>query len=320
MHPQIDVEGVLNIFSDRDYLYLIRQYRHHLQIEVLDSLLNEISSYNLQYYYNHHLQGYCDDTTLYLPTRDGLVLALDKFTGEKFYTIDMGYAVWITPPKSDDRRVYALGVIPLSTGNHIKTNTLVLLVYDKATGKKLYQSQEMSSMSPRFLIDEFIHVAAGEKYYCYDKTMKLISTQQLSKLITYDPIVFESKVYLADDKGTLDIFENEMISKFYVAKNHTSPIVAANNLVWFTEQGIFQINGTIETLTATKNTQFIFSGIIKDTLIGLTSRSEIYAVSKAGVRVTAVMTNGKISNPCCIGDRFVLQYDDELHSLEVDNL
>jgi len=318
MHTRtINSENVLEVLSDGLHIFVIRNTPTAIQIEVLTKYLDNVGLYELRYRYNPHVRGAVDNDAIYLPTMDGVILCLDKFSGEIFARIETYAQFLVCKPKIDDDYLYALGSVPVSTGHYIKSNILSVSKYDKKSGKKVWQSRSLPESEGLFSIYKgSIHIAAGQQYLSYSEDHHE-NQVQLSRQADYEPLIAHDSVYIASKSGTLDVIEHGKLEKYFFAANATRPLFSGGSLFWLTGQGLFQFANKHIEVVYPLSKRFMYANLITDAIFGFTEDSELF-IFENGVSRTIVGPQAKrIAFPQLVDRTFIVQLDSMIYSMEI---
>lgn len=185
-----------------------------------------------------------DESFVYISTKTGHILALDKYSGELVQSIDLGSMMIMSDLCQDSDYVYCMAGLPISNGSAISSENYCLNVLSKSSGKKEFQGQCFQAV-PNFLsVDDAVWCIAGDELHQYSKSGSLESVVSLSFPPSYSPIVSDSYVICASQNGSLEIFDKVSLKRhnnLMLAKNNSPPLVRGDHLYWFVESGVVSI-------------------------------------------------------------------------------
>jgi len=177
-----------------------------------------------------------ENDILYIITSDGII-GYDSFTGDKVIIFDSGS---LLPLRiySFNNCLYAICGIPIVSGTSINTQNVCIACFNKETGKRMYQTQNMSiDFFDMVATENDMWIASGNYLYQYDFQCDLLSSSRLVSYPGYPPILTENYVIVASEFGTLEIFtkNNKPYRKMLIDTNSSIPVYYDNDcIIWIT--------------------------------------------------------------------------------------
>jgi len=229
-------------------LYIISKEHDQLfHLSIIEPYsLKLISTHILAFPVNYHLKPCVDDDCIYIPTTQGEIIGIDKFSGSKIVTIDLGCRCIVADPIQENVYIYSLCGIPLSSG--IKTNTdfFSLQINDKMTGKLLLQGQSMKGDILQMAIDDdSIWSVVGKTLYKFNKGCDEIGHVNLQFPSKYKPIITKQYICCTSPLGSVEIFNKGTFrnhGKLITRKNDSFPILHNQDMIWAVGNLVFKID------------------------------------------------------------------------------
>lgn len=202
--------------------------------------LGVMTNYSIETDLHQFYQSCVDDSFLYLPTRIGQILALDKFSGDLVHTIDLGTTVIMSNLEQDDENLYFICGIPISSKNSLELTRFCLLIVSKETGKKKVQTQYFKG-DPIFFTpgEESLWVTAGPILTQYSKAgEKKESEANLLVSPSYKPLIVGEFIVCTYKSGLIKVIRQgdlSLYAEIEVRPNATNPMLFNDNVVWLTK-------------------------------------------------------------------------------------
>lgn len=168
--------GVLQCINDAHCLYLVLRPKTTFLLRVIDLLtLQLLSEFNIEASLNTNYTPCVDDNCIYLPTNDGQILCIDKFSGSNLINMNIGSMFVHSNLCQDTEHLYYLCGIPITNGVKTEINQFSVCSSNKITGKKERQSQLMPGNQPYFTYtDKVCYVKTGNRTYLYNSNCEPI--------------------------------------------------------------------------------------------------------------------------------------------------
>lgn len=234
-----------------------------------------------------------DDSFVFLPTKVGHILALDKYSGDIVHTMDLGSMMIMSDIHQDDQNLYCMTGLPLSNGVAVASKNYCLNILDKTSGKKLAQGQCFPGIPNLITVKTDIWCMAKHEIHQYSKQGELKSLQSLTIQPSYAPLVSDSFVISASQKGSLEIFNKDTLKRhgnIMIEKNYSPPVIVYDNLLWFVETGVMSVD--LKSLKATKLASMA-RGILSSTSW---HENSLYGCNLVGEIVQFNMQSGSINS------------------------
>lgn len=228
-------------WNDESVIYLL----HYINNLVKISIFNPESLENHRFFLSHyHPNLFCkpivDQNCIYLPSNDGRIIGMDKFSGQLMVDMDLGMMNCVSNPKQSENFIYTICNIPITNGFKTLTKSYVICKNDKQTGKKICQSKIFDGVfTPLTTCDNYLYVVFDKTIYKLSQNLDVIQSASLVSSINNEIVVIEDKIILSNKDGYAFVFDKNLIlqNKFIANKNKMAPI----GNFWFSENKIFQI-------------------------------------------------------------------------------
>lgn len=185
-----------------------------------------------------------DDDCVYLPTQEGQILGVDKFSGQLLVTLDLGIMLTACNITQDENAVYSICAVPIIKGIQ-KETLLVLCINGKQTGKKKFQSSLLNGTIANLVIDKKIIFTIDKTLYQYSKEGNKEKSTKLNFTPDYPIMTTDRFIVCACKSGTLEIFDKSTLasSNLFVEKNNTQPILSEGDIIyWAANQHLYRID------------------------------------------------------------------------------
>lgn len=183
-----------------------------------------------------------DDSCIYLPTKVGLILAIDKFSGQILNTINLGSMHIISDLKLQGDKIYCMTGVPINTGRNIQFDKYSLAICNVQTGEKEIQSQYLKG-NPSFLsIDnEEVWIVGGTYLSKFSTRGELLEEIDLAITPAYPPLITSTHIICVSKEGEVKAHTRSDLSQYVSLKTKaclSSPLNLDKGLTWITEKGI----------------------------------------------------------------------------------
>ncbi len=274
----------------------------------------------------HDFYASCiDDDCVYLPTKLGQILALDKFSGEILTTINLGMPI-MSNVVQDNQNIYCICGVPLSRKWEIVFINFCVCVCDKETGKKKIQTSYFEG-NPSALLksNDFLWVIGGEYLIQYSCNGEYLGKAHLGPgfehlLIAKDHIICVSTDGLV---RTLDKKTLELTALTHALPCISKPFLIDEVLVWVTPSGICHVNFQEEGFRGVGANRDMLS----DSLLS-PDATQLFAFDKNGSIVSFDLDNHAIQSikltkdtlrmPIMVEGNLLVASTTQLHQLRID--
>jgi len=241
----IDIQGtLLDYFSDESLLNTLVLSRSSTQFtSYAPDSLNKLGGFWIDKRIGNY-STYIDEDFFFLPSGNGELVAIDKFSGIEMVLFDLGAAVSVGVCDSPGG-LFVLTGTPINNGKSIDIDLCVCLC-DKITGQKQFQSQSMDGNFLPMVFDENLWVLVGKTIYKYSSECELRSKADLKITPKFPVVVSENYVAVASDLGAMEIFSRnnlQISSRILVKKNSSPPIKTGyDRISWFAGSELYSVD------------------------------------------------------------------------------
>ncbi len=239
-----NISDVTYYVQDNTSLYLFRGNPPNDLFIFNISTFEIIESFPIRVLLSNISRPCVDSDCIYLPTQEGQILGIDKFSGQLLVTLDLGSMLSACNIVQDKSSIYSICAVPIMKEIQ-KETLLVLCINGKQTGKKRFQSSLLNGKIANLTVNENIIFTIDKILYLYSKEGHKEKSTQLNFIPDYPIMVTDKFIVCACKNGTLEIFNKSTLesSKLFVEKNHTSPIQSEGDIIyWFTNQHLYRID------------------------------------------------------------------------------
>lgn len=273
----------------------------------------------------HNFYASCiDDDCIYLPTKLGQILALDKFSGKILATINLGMPI-MSNVTQDHQNVYCICGVPLGRKREVIYTNFCVCICDKETGEKKVQTSYFEG-NPSILLqnNDSLWVISGEYLIQYSQDGEYLRKAHLGPnfeylLIAKDHIICVSSTGIV---RALDKKKLELTALTHAQPCLSKPFLIDEVLVWVTSSGICHVNFKEE----------VFRGIganremLSDALLS-PDKTQLLAFDKTGSVISfnlndhaiqsIKLTNDTLRMPIIVDDYLLVVSATQLHQLKV---
>ncbi len=268
-----------------------------------------------------------DDSCIYLPTKVGHILAIDKFSGQILNTINLGPMHIISDLKQQGNKIFCITGIPISTGRNIKFDKYSLVICDVQTGKKEIQTRYFEG-NPSFitLSNEEIWVVGGTHLLKFSLEGELSEEVDLEITPAHPPLITPTYIICVSKEGDLKAYVQSGLTEYASFKTRSclsAPLDLDQGLTWMTEKGIcivdihtkvfrtIETNRTMSETSALLNSSTIVGGDTGGFLLTFDINANTVDVLK--------LADSKLLKPVLVEDFLFIASDSNLHQIEVKN-
>ena len=307
-------------------LILIGASPHHIDILTIDpDTMGVVSVFPVETDFNADSRICFDDNCLYLPTKLGQILALDKFSGQILTTINTAMPI-ISDLFEDDTNIYCVCGVPISNKLRLIVDNFCICIFDKETGDKKIQTNYFSG-APCFLyVDEYIWVIAGTYLLQYDKSGLLKNRAHLGVPMDYTPVITDKHVILASADGLVRILNTDDLSFFTILRakpNVSGPLLTEDNhVVWLTENSLCNVDYLEQGFREIKSNYKMNSvaELVDNKVFGCDTTGSLVVFDLEREKVRSVkLSSEPLNKPVKVENYLFISSASQLHQIEVQN-
>ena len=265
-----------------------------------------------------------DDSYVYLPTKVGNILAVEKYSGDIAHSLDLGSMMIMSDLYCDEKNLYCMGGLPLSNGAAISSDNFCLNILDKHSGKKLAQGQCLPSTPNLITVDDDIWCIAKREIHRYSKEAELKGVESTKYQSSYSPIITDSYVVAASKTGVLEIFDKDTLARhnnITVGRNSSPPAIMNNSLYWFLQSGVVAVDlqtSKVSKLSDVPNNIVSSTCLNKGIFFGCNSAGEIISVDvESGDLNRLKLSKSPLWKPVATNDTLFVASREHLYQIEV---
>lgn len=315
---------LLDYYSDDLYIYVLTQSpKQHTQLVLFDAGTFDIIQAFLPQEQIYIPKIFPYNEYIYLITDDGII-GYDSLSGQPCSVISVGDLVPMELLFSNGSVFSVCGIPIINT--KLETDKICICRSNEESGKKEFQTQNMSSdfIPPIFL--ENLWITASNLLYLYDDQCKLKECVNLSRVPDYSPLILKEYIVVSSSTGTMEIFSKEkltLIAKMVIGKSSSSPIKINDfQIIWLTEKDIHLIdlsNFKVSVLHKLRNE------IISDPLL---KNKKIYASDEKGNLVSfdlenftcdyfKILRDASLNNPIHAGENLFVSSSEKIYYIGI---
>ena len=235
---------LVNCITDDITVKLIGSGPHTDIVTLYPESLSFISRFSIETPVHDFYTSSIDNDCVYLPTKLGQILAIDKFSGEILTTINLGMPI-MSNIIQDQQNIYCICGIPLSRKWEIVFINFCVCICDKETGIKKIQTSYFEGNPSALLKDkDFLWVVSGEYLIQYSCNGEYLRKSHLGPDFEYSLITKDHIICVSTD-GFVRVFDKEQLnltSSIQAQPCISKPFVINEILVWVTPSGICHVN------------------------------------------------------------------------------
>lgn len=269
-------------------------------------------------------QAGLDDSCIYLPTKVGKILAIDKFSGQILQTLECGNMHIISDIQQDEDFVYCIAAVPLHNGQKFDFDKFAIAICNKSTGQKEIQTAYFSGKPAFLAVDDDLWLVSEATMMIYTKSGELKRTIDLETPPDFDPIITEHYAICVYKSGKIKLFEKEYLNRVTILETVPcvgTPIRWGDNLIWATTKGICLFDykrKVFESIQTNKNMNPAIA-LAKDSLIlGSTDDGSLLQIDLTSKETEAIkLTTHQLWKPVVVENFVFIASQDSLHQIEV---
>ena len=264
--------------------------RPHADIITLDpESLRIVSRFSIDTVVHDFYSSCIDDDCVYLPTKLGQILALDKFSGDILATINLGMPI-MSDLVQDDQSIYCVCGVPLNRKLETVFSNFCVCICDKETGEKKVQTSYFKG-GPFALIkdDNSIWVIGGEYLIQYSCEGEYLKKAHLGPNFEYIPLVTKNHVVCVSTDGIVRALNRDKLELDTLTRAQpciSEPFLVDETLVWITPSGICHVNFKEKGFRSIEaNRKLLTDSIISP------DRTQLFAFDNAGSIISFDLNN-----------------------------
>jgi hypothetical protein len=306
---------LLTVVSDRVLIYQI-DLENFETIEIFDAEngLHPVA------------KGCLDGDFLYLPSVEGQILYIDRFSGHVVNTSDTIARYVVSEIWEFGGHLYALLGIPLAHPSKVSTNHYALVSIDKSDGHIRFQSEAIKGRLSRIASDPAtgeVYMGMGNSLIHFDHECRVVARTKTRLPAYHVPLITDDYVGVSGAVGVLEIYKRRSLEgagRLSAGNNLSSPVnIGTNMAAWFTRSGVMILNLELSSAATVTSTPAI---AVSDPAL---HDGAVYAGDQTGHivayhTVTSEMDRLKIaptpmSEPMISGDHLYCHSGNKLHKI-----
>ncbi len=311
-----------HVFADASVLY-VSSYSHGMVgiFSFNPHSLKMISEFAFYYDANPLIPPCVDESCIYLPSNDGQIIGVDKFSGDTTVSIDLGLMTQLSDIQQSNTHVYVLCGIPITNRNKIDVSNICITANDKKSGKKQFQTRSFSSPI-QFSVNGNIWVVDNKTLLKLSDNFDVEHRTSISFNPNFAPLVTDDYVILCSNKGLVEVLDHDLHSIVRLVTGSTSsvgPILCGDIVLWFVHGKLLSIDPE----TRWSETILKYEFITRSS--GFTSGSNIYTTTSTGNFVKIHTQTGHLNevhiidqpldNPTVVDDMAFVNAEGQLHQI-----
>lgn len=318
---------LLSCITDSVSLRLIGIKNSRAAIATLDpNTMGMMNGFSVETQPHEFYKSCIDDDCIYLPTKAGQVLGIDKFSGEISATSNIGLPI-MSDIYSDEENIYFLCGVPIKTKWKLNVNNFCVTVCNKESGEKIVQTSYFQGPITSFaLSDKCFWVNGQTKLYKYHKNGELQNTANLQTAPDYPILITDKYIILCYKNGVLRLFDKNdlsIVSEMKADSNISGGIIAGEESVaWVSKQGICHINYETKVFQTIKTKKQLLPFIIlspgKTQIFTHNTEGNLMSFGLENQSVQSIkLSTGQLSQMILIDNELFVNSGSTLHHLEV---
>lgn len=266
----------------------------HLDMITLDpESLGLVSRFPVETDVHDFYTSCIDDDCVYIPTKLGQILALDKFSGEILTTINLGMPI-MSNVIQDDQNVYCICGVPLGRKWEVVFTNFCVCICDKETGEKKIQTSYFQGDPFALLKDnDSLWVISGEYLIQYSCDGEYLRKAHLGPNFEY-PLIAEDHVVCVSTDGivrALDKKKLELTALTQAVPCISQPFLIDEAIIWVTPSGMCHVDFKEKVFREIGANREMLS----DSLLS-PDKTQLFAFDKAGSIVSFNLDNHAIQS------------------------
>lgn len=310
-------------FTDESVLYTMLSHNSLIEINIFDpESFKSISTFVTHYKPNFFAKPIVDENCVYLPSADGRLIGVDKFSGKMLIDVDLGMMTCVSEPKQTSEYIFSICGIPLTNGTTTQTKSFVICKNSKLDGKKIGQSKLFSGrFSPLFIGAEAIWVVFDKILHKLSFDLENLLSVPINGHCPYGVQQIQDQIIAATNLGHLETFDclsGKNTNRFITTRNRVPPVIYKDRLVWLVENKVVDIHLGSKSIRESQKFDSVNSGCVSfeehiyatDDLGRLTD----FDIEKGSQRKLGVSQN-KIKYPVLIDKQLFVASQSEIYQI-----
>jgi len=268
-----------------------------------------------------------DNSCIYLPTKIGHILAVDKFSGQVLDAINLGSAHISSDLIQHNDSLYCIAGIPINTGHNILFDKYSLIICNINTGKKEIQSRYFEG-NPSFISlgNEAIWVIGNTSLLKFSLLGEFLGEINTGITPSCSPLITQNHVVCISKDGHLKVYDCSSLieyASFQAKPCLSSPLNLDCGLVWMNNNGICIVDihtkvfRTIETNRTMSNSAVT---IDSSTVVGCDSSGFLIVFDTEGNSIDVLkLADNELFKPVKVENFLFVSSGTSLHQIEVKN-
>lgn len=304
LEKTLDIPNIFSFAADGMVLYCLQRSRRGLFFVVIDpERLEIIARQHLAIDCVPGLHPCVDDDCVYIPTTDGQLVGLDKFSARKLIVLELGYNLIVATPLESVNYTYSLCGVPILTGLKTETDLYSLIANRKSDGRRVFQSKTLKGrfLPPSGVQDE-VYCFIGSELCKFNNLTEEISREVKFKP-DYKPLISDNYVMMASKLGLLEILtrtELQTRKKLFVGENRSCPLVINDEVFWFAKNMLYRVDCSTGKISKHQTIQGMgtSSGVVwRDRLVTIIGDKMVSVLISDGQVETVDLGASSISEP-----------------------
>jgi hypothetical protein len=238
----INIGGLLESYSDDFSVHLISKSDSYYVTTIESDTLAGLNRFPIPSDISEDFKGCVDNDCIYLPTKLGQILAIDKFSGKLIHTLNTALPI-MSDLKCDGDKVYCICGVPISRKWNLYIDNYCVVIFDSKSGTKVSQTSYFRGFPSHLIVSESsLYVAHGSTFISFSKNGEMKRSINMGVPIDFCPMVCPiEKICFTNKDGTVR-FINEDLAFLSILKgdeNKYGCLFMNHQLAWITESGIY---------------------------------------------------------------------------------
>lgn len=318
---QLPNPHLADLISDDTTIKLIGA-KPHLDLLTLDpESLGLVSRFPIDTIVHDIYSSCIDDDCIYLPTKFGQILAVDKFSGDILATLDLGMPI-MSDLRIDDKNIYCICGVPISRKLDVSFENFCVCICDKYSGNKSIQTNYFKGVPAALEVDGSNEWVLAEKNLVKYTNGELSGQADLKAAFRY-LVTTNEHVICISSKGIVKTLHKDNLDSYSQTEAVScigKPHLVDDALVWVTPTGICRADY--------HDSQFyeinVSEGMLPDSII---SQQCLFGFSKDGTIISfnladkstrsIKLTTEILRKPAIAEDYLLVASATQLHQLKV---
>ncbi len=317
-----DSKAIINFYSDDFSVIVLSAPANSINIRSFDlENLNAMAQFPIESEPNEHFDACLDDDCIYISTKWGQILAIDKFSGHILATINTAMPA-MSNLICDDSNIYCVCGIPLSRKWNLVTDRFSACVFDKNSGEKKVQTNYFTANNFEIAVTkDYIWIVAGTYLLRYSKDGALSGSAVIPGATNYPPICTENHIMLASEIGSLHIFDQKTMlldATINADPNVSGPILFQDKIIWHSNDGTCIVNYKERVFHSKKSNRTIKESVLgKNHLFGCDEKGYVVSFDLESEEFASIkLSEEALKNPIFSDNHLLVMSPNQLHLIE----